>query len=77
MQEEFFLDYGRRLSVQSSKILFSSFHPTFGEGLHMLLLEETLQPSHLKIKNLEPTNEYLENLQNYSQSAQEMAESNQ
>ena len=42
MQDEFFLNYGRKLTIQSSNVLFSSFHPTYGEGPHMLLLEEIL-----------------------------------
>ncbi len=66
MQAEFFESYGRKLTVQSSNILYSSFHPIYGEGPHMLLLEEILQPDHLKIKNVELSPDYMEHVEKYS-----------
>ena len=39
MQDDYFQSYSKQLNVQSSQVLFTSFHPLYGEGDYILMLE--------------------------------------
>ncbi len=52
MQEDFYQTYGRTLNLQSSQLLYSSFHPVMRDGNYIITMEEILQPPGLNLKQL-------------------------
>ena len=72
MQEDYYKLNSKSVSLESSQVLFTCFHPVFGEGDYLLMLEKVNQPEDVAIRHLKFPSKLTDLQESYSKAAQNL-----